>query len=182
MFIFGTSLYFKEFNMNFDKFEKACLTLLGIAGILVLGYAITNDKRIELKELEIKKTLPTEYFLAEAKESEASSKAKELDHALRMAEIDKSERLTIDKRNREDAARIQRMEFEKTAPAGYWALRAEEERSKAEIEIAKHESNAMVKTAQENRKAAETTAHEQRKIQQSIADQQNKLIDKLSDY
>ena len=163
--------------MKLDKFEKACVTLLGVIGILVFGYAITNDKRVELKEFELKKTFPPEYWIAEAKSSEASVKIKELDNELQLKEIEKSERLTLDKRNREDEALVKRLEFEKTAPAGYWALRAEEERSKAQLEIAKEESNAKVKAAQENRKAAETTAYEQRKLQQSIVNQQNKIID-----
>lgn len=166
--------------MKFDKLEKLCLTFLGAVGLLVFGYAVTNDKRIELKEFEIKKSLPPEYFLAEAKESEASIRIKELDNARQLEEMKKSERLTLDERDRKDAAFEKRLEFEQNAPAGYWALRAEEERSKAQLQIAKEESNARVKTAQENRKAAETTAYEQRKLQQSIINQQTKVLDTIS--
>lgn len=128
--------------MKLNNIEKVCLTLLGLAGILVFGYAITNDKRIELKELELKKDFPSEYWIAEGKHHDASVKIKELDNIKALEISKRNKELELDRRDREAIEKDKVREFEK--------------------------NDAQIKAAEENRKTVENSMYEQRRMQENL--------------
>ena len=89
------------------------------------------EAETELKKAEIEGGYPPEYWIAKKAGAEA-------DAAVRQARIESEERLKIDQRNRDDAERQAIREFEKDAPAEYWAqkrFKEEEETKRKQLEI-----------------------------------------------
>ena len=80
-------------------------------------------KQIELDKMETESKFPPEYWAAKKAETEASVEKHRIDQ-------ESSERLTIDSRNRADAEKAAKRDFEKDAPAEYWTHKKIEEEEK----------------------------------------------------
>lgn len=122
---------------KWDDFkDTVAIVGLGIFAILGFAYVGTFNAKEKTKQIELETSYPPEYWIA---------KQAEIDHDIRKHEIDISskERLAMDKRNREDNARRERIEFEQNAPSGYWEAKqvAEQEKTRRELNRQQVEMN-----------------------------------------
>lgn len=138
-------------NDNDFGFElKAIAIMIGglLAGLVSSQIFSYKEKCVEANRLS---SMPDSYWEAEKAKAESAVKQHELDIAMK-------ERLAIDERERKAKAAAAKMEFEKTAPAEYWAAIARkaeaEERGKTERENAQIQAKAIERAAAEVRRAA----------------------------
>ena len=108
--------------------DKESFVALAGLGLLIAGvaYVATDESRTELKKTKIEKGYPPEYWVAKAEEARAKI-------SIRKAEIESQERLATDRREREDVARRELLEFEKNAPDGYWEHKKTETRERTKL-------------------------------------------------
>lgn len=120
--------------------------------------ALAAAKQKELERTQLETQYPPEYW--EAKKVEQAEKTKR--HQM---DVESAERMKLDQRARDEEQQKARMEFEKNAPAEYWAAQkaAEEEKTRrhqmdledaryrrqteAERDIAKKHAEALEQTA-----------------------------------
>ena len=125
----------RHFNRN-DILDTIAVICLGSLALFGFGYLVTYDERARTRQMEIEKEYPPEYWLAKKAAEEASIKKHEIDVASR-------ERLSLDKREREDKARKEKTSFELNAPPEYWESKkvAEQEKTRREINRQQAEMN-----------------------------------------
>ena len=141
---------------------------LGIACATALGSAITagvsyvkknkNHDEAELEKVRLEASYPPEYW--KAKEAEVKA-----DADIQKAKIASQEKLTLDKRDREDREITALRDFEKDAPSEYWAQKEIEEKEKSrrhqmDLDHARSKSRDMIDRdiARKNAQALETGA------------------------
>lgn len=173
-------LYFgKEFNMIdfnnkfFTALKWICGTVLGVAGVCVIGYVATDDNRKELRQAEIEKEYPPEYWTAKAAEQNYFLEADRL-------KIESRERLEIDGRERDMVEKDKQRAYELNAPEGYWLAKMEKEKSDALVQAAKIEAETKLKIARETNDTRETVARENRWAQESSDRTQRKIAEASS--
>ncbi len=125
----------KQFDRN-DILDVLTFVCIGALALFGFGYIATYDDRSKTRQMEIEKDYPPEYWLAKKAAEEASIKKHEIDVASR-------ERLSLDKREREDKARQERTSFELNAPPEYWESKkvAEQEKTRRELNRMQSEMN-----------------------------------------
>lgn len=130
---------FNNFIHLLEDNPMASILLCGTAIACSVIFGETYNKADTRRH---ERELPDSYW--EAKKAEAEAQAKIAQHK---ADIERE--LKLDNRNREDERYRQRLEFEKTAPVGYWQEKiAKEESARAK---AANESNERI--ARERNKA-----------------------------
>lgn len=122
---------------KWDDFkETIAIVGLGIFAVLGFAYVGTFNAKEKTKQMQMEIDYPPEYWVA---------KQAEIEHDIRKHEIDISskERLAMDKRDREDMARRERIAFEQNAPDGYWESKkvAEQEKTRREMNRQQVEMN-----------------------------------------
>lgn len=129
-------------NYNDDPFV---LIVAGTIGTILLG--ILSHSGTEAYKARQLKEMPDSYW--EAKKAEAQSAIE-----IRREELAQEERLTLDKRQREQEAAAAKREFEKAAPPEYWTSLAEQAKAKEQAKIERDKAAAVAKAASEFRRAA----------------------------
>ena len=137
-------------------FKDDTLDLLGIIGVIgaaiITGIGITVANNAgKIRVAEIQGSYGPEYWLAKEAEANERVRKHEIDVAAK-------ERLKLDERERQDAARRERLEFEKGAPAEYWEYRRERERIEAKKKIAEEKAKTEKEIATQRAKALENSA------------------------
>lgn len=109
--------------------EKVVIgTLAGSLGIF-MGAIVTrrldkvSKRKQDILRAQIEATYPSEYWVSKAEAEKASVEKHRI-------EVESQERLTIDARNRQSAKETSIRDFEKNAPAEYWAHKKIEEEEK----------------------------------------------------
>lgn len=125
--------------------------LVGIISATIIGavggclYVHDRDQKrkvaTEIEKAQIVATYPPEYWNSKAEEAKAKSETEQ-------SRIASEERLKIDERNRKDAEREAKREFEKNAPAEYWEQKRIEESEKTRREEVRHLHEASQKNAE----------------------------------
>lgn len=160
-------------NKFFTALKWICGTVLGVAGVCVIGYVATDENRKELRQAEIEKEYPSEYWLARAAEENRMSKVDRL-------KIESDERLELDRRDREAVENDKQRAYELNAPEGYWLAKMEKEKSDALVQAAKIEAETKLKIARETNDTRETVARENRWAQESSDRTQRKIAEASS--
>lgn len=136
---------------------------LGIVAIAAtaLTYITTDKKRKEVEKLAVESKLPTEYWEAKKEEAKASIEKARIETELK-------ERLEVDARKRSDAARREKMAFEKNAPAEYWAhkkvVEEEETKRRHDRQVLESEQNRLEADKYIARKNSEALASGARSV------------------
>lgn len=139
---------------------EAFVALGGLSIVsIAASYILTDGKRKEVKKIEQQAKLPPEYWTAKVEEAKASVKKHQMD-------VESNERMTLDRRNREDAERTAKLEYEKNAPKEYWEHKRimEEEKTKRDTEHERIRSEERLA-----RKQAETIRDSARYISSALS-------------
>lgn len=149
---------------------KEAFALIGLLGASVIGAILASGVNSARTE-RIKASYPPEYWQARIAESEERVRKHQLDVASK-------ERLALDKRARDDQARKQRLEFERSAPSGYWAYKAEQERLAATKDIARQKAQTEREIAKQK---AQTEREVAEKKARAIENSTLKLVEAFGD-
>lgn len=141
------------------------MTLGGVVGGSL--YVRDRDQKrkaaTEIEKAQIIATYPPEYWNSKAEEAKAKSETEQ-------ACIASEERLKIDERNRIDAEREAKREFEKNAPAEYWEQKRIEESEKTRREEAKQIHEASQKNAEIMKHIITNTANAASQMERAARD------------
>lgn len=137
------------------------LAAICTAGLVAVSGMIFAEKVLEMRKAEriemtnannaiekakLEATYPPEYWLAKKAAEEANVEEEK-------AKIEATKQLELDKRDREDAEKAARREYEKNAPAEYWEQKRIAEEEKTKRDRARLQFEAEQEAARQHRQA-----------------------------